>query len=221
MGRKHSPFTAALLKHIATPNVEIRLVLGRVRDEVVSATNPVQTPHIYGTLGGKEFYLQPQLGPPAVSAPVTTPPPTPELSEAERVWAAVKDSTSIAQLEIITTRFKGTVYADLAQARIDELKKQEESKKIALASPTAAQAPKKIEEICVKLRGSTQDRVQRKVVNRGKIGPIVVTKTFPNVQSNDAISWCIVEHGVWYREAAKAQGDVPLNWLLPLSPANS
>jgi formylglycine-generating enzyme required for sulfatase activity len=49
----------------------------------------------------------------------------------------VKDSTSIAQLEVIATRYKGTVYADLAQARIAELKKQQ----TALAAPPAPKPP--------------------------------------------------------------------------------
>jgi uncharacterized caspase-like protein len=62
VGRKHSPFSAALLKHIASPNLEVRLLFGRVRDEVVHLTRHAaepQEPHIYGTLGGLPHYLQP------------------------------------------------------------------------------------------------------------------------------------------------------------------
>lgn len=59
-GGKHSPFTEALLKHIATPGLEIRLLFGRVRDEVIELTRheaEPQQPHIYGTLGGTAHYL--------------------------------------------------------------------------------------------------------------------------------------------------------------------
>src|SRR5262245_28785743 len=111
---KHSPFTSALLKHIATPGLEINFVFRRVRDDVVAATSPVQYPHVYGTLGGKEFYLKP-----AAPSPVVPPPP----SEVEQDWAAVKDTTSIAMLEAFIARHKGTFHASLAQARIDELRK--------------------------------------------------------------------------------------------------
>src|SRR5262245_7364252 len=50
VGRQNSPFTTALLKHVGSPNVEVRLMFGRVRDDVLAATNAAQTPHVYGTL---------------------------------------------------------------------------------------------------------------------------------------------------------------------------
>lgn len=53
-GNEHSPFTAALLKHLRTPALDIRLLLGKIRDEVVSATGRRQQPYHSGTLGGDE-----------------------------------------------------------------------------------------------------------------------------------------------------------------------
>src|SRR5438094_908812 len=32
---RHSPFTSALIKHIATPGLDLRIAFGRVRDEVL------------------------------------------------------------------------------------------------------------------------------------------------------------------------------------------
>jgi hypothetical protein len=58
MGRRHSPFTEAFLKHVVTPNLEIRFLLGEVRDDVLSATGRVQQPHVYGTLGRTRIYLR-------------------------------------------------------------------------------------------------------------------------------------------------------------------
>jgi tetratricopeptide (TPR) repeat protein len=49
----NSPFTAALLKHIATPGLDIRLALGRVYDEVMETTRRRQEPFVYGSLGGR------------------------------------------------------------------------------------------------------------------------------------------------------------------------
>jgi uncharacterized caspase-like protein len=143
-GRRHSPFTQALLKHLATPGLEINFVFRRVRDDVVAITNRVQYPHVYGTLGGKEFYLQPHAASPAIAAapPVEAPAaPQPALqsSEAERAWAGVKDSTSIAALEAFKARYSGSFYVDLAQVRITELRKLEDAKKVAIAPPTPAQ----------------------------------------------------------------------------------
>ena len=134
VGRKHSPFTEALLKHIATPGLEINFVFRRVRDDVVAATNPVQYPHVYGTLGGSELYLQPKS-----AVPVPAPVIRPQMSEAERAWAAVKDSTSMAELAVVAARYKGSVYADLAQAQIEELKQAAAKKGVPQTAPGAKQ----------------------------------------------------------------------------------
>jgi formylglycine-generating enzyme required for sulfatase activity len=55
---------------------------------------------------------------------VTTPPQS-QLSEAAATWGAVKDTTSIAALEAFRERYgkDNAVYARLAEARIEELKK--------------------------------------------------------------------------------------------------
>jgi tetratricopeptide (TPR) repeat protein len=53
----HSPFTAALLEHLATPGLEVRLMLGRVRDVVAARTGGGQVPFTYGSLGGEELHL--------------------------------------------------------------------------------------------------------------------------------------------------------------------
>ena len=54
----HSPFTAALLNHIATPGLEVSFVFRRARDDVARATGNKQQPHLYGTLGGEAIYLK-------------------------------------------------------------------------------------------------------------------------------------------------------------------
>ena len=56
---KNSPYTSALLKHLATPGLDVRFAFGRVRDDVVKATSNRQEPFVYGSLGGKEFPLVP------------------------------------------------------------------------------------------------------------------------------------------------------------------
>src|SRR4029079_14674270 len=48
----HSPFTEALLEHIADPGLDIRLMFGRVRDKVRRATANRQNPFVYVSLGG-------------------------------------------------------------------------------------------------------------------------------------------------------------------------
>jgi len=43
----NSPFTTALLEHIATPGVDLRIAFGRVRDSVLSSTSRKQEPYVY------------------------------------------------------------------------------------------------------------------------------------------------------------------------------
>jgi len=54
---RNSPYTAALKQHLATPELELRLMFGKVRDSVMAATNQQQRPYTYGSLGGEAFYL--------------------------------------------------------------------------------------------------------------------------------------------------------------------
>jgi len=60
----HSPFTAALLKHLPTPGVDVRIVFGRVRDDVFASTARRQEPFVYGSLGGSDVTLVPAPAPP-------------------------------------------------------------------------------------------------------------------------------------------------------------
>jgi tetratricopeptide (TPR) repeat protein len=54
----HSPFTQALLTHLETPGVDIRMMFSKVRDQVLARTNNAQEPFTYGSLPGQEFYFK-------------------------------------------------------------------------------------------------------------------------------------------------------------------
>jgi invasion protein IalB len=86
---RQSPFVTALLKHIETPGLDVRIMFGRVRDEVLKATERQQTPHVYGTLGGEEIHLaaldaakKPAPPPAPVPLPTAIPPASPPLPTA-------------------------------------------------------------------------------------------------------------------------------------------
>ena len=75
----NSPYATALLRHLAEPGVDIRIALGRVRDDVLAMTGGRQEPFIYGSLGGATITIVPL---PALSAakkieplPASLPPP--------------------------------------------------------------------------------------------------------------------------------------------------
>ncbi|MBI3702095.1 MAG: caspase family protein [Afipia sp.] len=72
----NSPFAAALMKYITAPGLELRLALGKVRDDVVLATNNKQEPFLYGSLGGDALALNPVAVLPSAT---TAAPSDPEL----------------------------------------------------------------------------------------------------------------------------------------------
>lgn len=59
-GADHSPFTAALLKHIVSPGEEFHAVMQKVVSEVLSATGNRQHPSFTGTLPRQSFSLAPR-----------------------------------------------------------------------------------------------------------------------------------------------------------------
>ncbi|MBR1121411.1 caspase family protein [Bradyrhizobium lablabi] len=63
---RHSPFTSALLAHLAKPGLELGKAFRLVRDDVMKATGNRQEPFVYGSLGGNDVSLVPA---PAVAAP--------------------------------------------------------------------------------------------------------------------------------------------------------
>jgi Caspase domain len=79
----NSPYATALIKHLTEPGVDIRIVLGRVRDDVLSMTGGRQEPFIYGSLGGSTIALVPAPAPKK-----TEPPPPPVAAKREPAVAA-------------------------------------------------------------------------------------------------------------------------------------
>jgi len=116
---EHSPFAAALLKHLDAPGLDVRLAPGEVRDAVMASTSPRQEPFVYDSLGGRTISI--------VDAPASSSasPATSVADPAAQAWAAVKDANSIAALEAFIRRFSDSFYADWPRLRIDELKKQQ------------------------------------------------------------------------------------------------
>jgi hypothetical protein len=52
----HSPFTDALLKHLVTPGLDVRLAFG-LRDEMLANTGNKHEPFVYGSLSGSMVTL--------------------------------------------------------------------------------------------------------------------------------------------------------------------
>lgn len=108
---KNSPFTAALLKYLPRPGLDLRKAFGFVRDDVLKATHNRQEPFIYGSLGGEDVALVPS-------------PPQPLVD----LYTAAKDDYELAlQINVVSAwdsfirRYPSGFYSDLAKAQRDKL----------------------------------------------------------------------------------------------------
>ena len=113
----HSPFTMALLKHLVTPGLDVRLAFGRVRDEVLANTGNKQEPFVYGSLGGKTVTLASLSKEDKSDAPVSG---DPDAATARDYEATAKIDTKEAWNSFLAKYPKG-LYSDLARARIGKL----------------------------------------------------------------------------------------------------
>ena len=133
---RNSPFTAALLKYLETPGLEINFLFRNVRDDVIASTKGEQQPFIYGSLTKEAIYLKP---PPAASA---------SFDIDQIAWALVKDTTDEAALK----RF-------IAQYPRSPLRKEAEARIAALAAARASNpAPPGPDEVAWSLLKETTDQ---------------------------------------------------------------
>ena len=117
----NSPFTAALLKQIAEPGLDLRIAFGNIRDEVLRATNGQQEPFLYGSLVGGIIALVP--GPTGsndqVAAPAAMPAPVTSPTGAEP-WRDYELTAQVGTVEAwdeFLRTYKTGFYANLARAQ--------------------------------------------------------------------------------------------------------
>ncbi len=111
----NSPFTTALIKYIAEPGLDIRIALGRVRDDVLKTTGNQQEPFVYGSLGGTTVSLVPlpevkKQEPPQVSD-----------EDVRRAYELTAQIGSKEAWESFLKTFKGGFYAELAKLQLAKL----------------------------------------------------------------------------------------------------
>jgi uncharacterized caspase-like protein len=156
---ENSPYTAALVRHITTPGLEIQSALTRVRGEVTDATGGKQRPWHNASLGREVFIGgQPSAVPPVSgeSSPVagSTPPNADQIrwEEEQRFWdeAARRDTSpyyrayldrfpngrfaSIAKLNIETAASRPEVVANLDPAAAPQIDPSSQTR-MAISTP--------------------------------------------------------------------------------------
>jgi uncharacterized caspase-like protein len=117
-GDKNSPFTAALVRHITTPGLDVRKALGFVRDDVLKNTSYKQEPYVYGSLGGDDVPLVPVKAAPAASAP------SPQ-AEARRDYELAMQIGNKDALNAFLAQYPDGFYANLARIQLAKIAAEE------------------------------------------------------------------------------------------------
>src|ERR1043166_4157384 len=153
-GGAHSPYTTALLKYLREPGLDVRIALGRVRDDVVKTTRGRQEPYLYGSLGGDTISLVP--GAEVKPAASTTVDPDAQI---RRDYEAARQVATVKAWDAFLAAHPSGLYATLAaeeRAKLDSrtsegekvereaaLKQDDEHRRTTLdpASPAAPDSP--------------------------------------------------------------------------------
>jgi hypothetical protein len=112
---RNSPYTAAFLKHIETPGLEVDFLFRNIRDDVMAATNNEQQPFVYGSLSSDEIYFKAPLA--GVAAADPTPPP----DAAEIAWSFLKATNDVSSLSRFVERFPESSHVSDVKVRIASL----------------------------------------------------------------------------------------------------
>jgi hypothetical protein len=115
---KSSPFTSALIKHIATPGLDLRKVFGFVRDDVLKSTSNRQEPYLYGSLGGEDVSLVP-------AKPVVSTPPENPQAEIRRGYELALQLGTREGWNAFLAQFPEGFYANLARAQLNKIASEE------------------------------------------------------------------------------------------------
>ncbi len=117
---RNSPYTAALLKHLDQPGLELQFMFRKVRDQVLAATGGGQEPFTYGSLPGRQIYLS---KPPGTTEGTSGGQSTIQIDREALFWSSIKDSRSVDVIKTYLAQFPSGQFSDLARAKIIELKK--------------------------------------------------------------------------------------------------
>jgi len=114
----NSPYATALVKHLATPGLDLRRAFGFIRDDVLQATGNRQEPYVYGSLGGADVALVPAK--PAAPAPVAN-----AQSETRRDYELALQLGNKDALSAFLNQYPDGYYASLAKLQLAKIAAEE------------------------------------------------------------------------------------------------
>src|SRR6267378_1798815 len=173
---KNSPYATALVKHIATPGLDVRRAFGFIRDDVLQATGNRQEPYVYGSLGGADIALVPV---PAASTPTANP-----QSEIRRDYELALQVGNKAAMNAFLAQHPDGFYASLAKLQLEKITAEEthaaavakkEAQAKADADATAAETARLAAEKAQQVAQQQAAEGERQRTERITSNPVVAT----------------------------------------------
>ncbi|MCG6857587.1 MAG: caspase domain-containing protein [Salaquimonas sp.] len=147
---KDSPFSIALAKHIVEPGVEVRQMMAKVREDVVTATGEKQVPWVNEAVVG-EYFLAGKPDGKETAAPA---PPAPQATGRSddiavelAFWDSVKDSDDRNMLELYIQKYPQGSFREIAEAKIAMLDHPPDNRSTVPATPQVSPKPQANPEI--------------------------------------------------------------------------
>lgn len=147
--RDHSPFAAARLRHIATSEIDIEILMRRVRADVMDATEQQQVPWSNSSLIEPGFAFRPKPGKERSAIQNSQPAMESDASDLE-FWRSIKDTSDIKMFQAYLAAFPAGTFSEIAKDRISKLKRpkvprkkapQTSTKKATVIAPAQAHKP--------------------------------------------------------------------------------
>jgi hypothetical protein len=108
---RNSPFTHALLQHLAAPGDDISAILINVRNDVMQATERRQVPWEHSAMTARFFFVEPQV-------------PADQMQEVA-LWDSVRESLDPATIRSYLNRYPAGMFAAAAKRLIAAIEKQQ------------------------------------------------------------------------------------------------
>jgi uncharacterized caspase-like protein len=113
----NSPYATALVKHIATPGLDLRRAFGFIRDDVMRVTGNKQEPYLYGSLGGEDVALVPN--------PVASTPAANAQSEIRRDYELALQLGNKEAISAFLAQYPEGYYSTLAKLQLAKIAAEE------------------------------------------------------------------------------------------------
>ena len=151
---RNSPFTAAFLKYLEVPGLEVNFLFRDVRDDVIAATGGEQQPFVYGSLSKEAIYFK--------APPVAPAPPTADAADAA-AWSLLKETTDGAALKRFVAQYPNSPQRKDAEARIAALEE---------AAATKPVPPRPDEVTWLLLKDTTDDAALKRFMTQYPNSPL-------------------------------------------------